>query len=109
MANNMDLIVHHSISNLYKTLGLPYKKEIEFTVHSIPDLHPQIPFQSPKLRANYFSFIITKAGSGVYFLDDNRFPFGANSIYFTNPGHVKSYELFESEEAYIITLTEKFL
>lgn len=105
----MELIVHHNISDLYKTLGLPIEPEIDFTLLSIPDIHPEIPFKSPNLRADYFSFILTKDGSGVYCLDDNRFPFGAKSIYFTNPGHLKSYELNESNEAYIITLTESFL
>src|SRR5690606_17384790 len=55
------------------------------------------------------SFILTKDGSGVYYLDDNKFPFDSRSIYFTNPGHIKSYELNESKEALIITLSEKFL
>jgi AraC-like DNA-binding protein len=48
-------------------------------------------------------------GSGIYYLDDNLFPFDSKTIYFTNPGHSKSYELDESKEAYIITLTENFL
>lgn len=102
-------IVHHKISDLYKTLDFNFEKEVDFAILSIPDIHPQIPFKSPVLRADYFSFILTKDGSGIYCLDDNIFPFGSKTIYFTNPGHVKSYELLESKEAYIITLTEKFL
>lgn len=105
----METIVHHKISDLYKTLGLPIEQEIDFTIMSIPDIHPQIPFKSPKLRADYFSFILTKEGSGIYYLDDNKFPYSSQTFYFTNPGHLKSYELIEAEEAYIITLTEKFL
>lgn len=105
----MELIVHHTISDLYHTLGMPVEEDIDFTILSIPDIHAQIPFKSPILRADYFSFILTKEGSGVYFLDDNKFPFGSGSIYFTNPGHIKSYELFEAKEALIITLTESFL
>ena len=103
------MIVHHNITDLYKTLELPVDEDIDFTILSIPDIHPRIPFKSPVLRADYFSFILTKAGSGVYYLDENRFPFHARTIYFTNPGHIKSYELIESEEAYIVTLTERFL
>lgn len=105
----MGVIIHHSISDLYYTLGLPSEQEIDFTVLSIPDIHAQIPFESPKLRADYFSFILTNEGSGIYYLDGNKFPFGSKSIYFTNPGHLKSYVLTESKEAYIITLTENFL
>ncbi len=105
----MEMIVHHKISDLYKTLGLPFDQEIEFTILSIPHIHSQIPFQSPILQADYFSFILTIDGSGVYCLDDNKFSFGSQSIYFTNPGHLKSYELHESKEAFIITLSERFL
>lgn len=105
----MDIITHHGISDLYKTLNLSFADEIDFTILSIPDIHPKIPFRSPLLRADYFSFILTKDGSGVYYLDDNKFPFASRTIYFTNPGHTKSYELNESREAYIITLTENFL
>jgi AraC-like DNA-binding protein len=105
----METIVHHNISDLYKTLGLQFEQEIDFTVMSIPDIHPQIPFKSPKLRADYFSFILTKEGSGTYYLDDNKFPYNSHTFYFTNPGHLKSYELQEAREALIITLTEKFL
>jgi AraC family transcriptional activator of pobA len=105
----MEIIIHHSISDLYKTLGLSFEKEIDFTILSIPDIHTQIPYKSPNLRADYFSFILTIEGSGVYYLDDNKFPFGSGTIYFTNPGHIKSYELNESKEAFIITLNENFL
>lgn len=103
------MIVHHTISDLYKTLGLSFDHEIDFTILSIPDIHPHIPFKSPVMRADYFSFILTKEGAGVYYLDDNKFPFDSRSIYFTNPGHIKSYELNESKDALIITLSEKFL
>lgn len=105
----MEIIVHHKISDLYKTLNLPVEQEIDFTMLSIPDIHPQIPFKSPKLRADYFSFILTKNGSGIYYLDDHKFPFDSGTIYFTNPGHIKSYELFESKNAYIIALSDPFL
>ncbi|RKN77017.1 AraC family transcriptional regulator [Ulvibacterium marinum] len=88
---------------------MPVDDEINFTILSVPDIHPEIPFKSPVLRAEYFSFILTKEGSGEYNLGDNTFPFGNRSIYFTNPGHIKSYELFSSKEAQIIMLTEKFL
>lgn len=105
----MKKLVHHKISDLYKTLDLTFEREVDFAIFSIPDIHPEIPYKSPVLQADYFSFILTKDGSGIYSLDNNTFPFGSESFYFTNPGHVKSYELIESKEAYIITLTEKFL
>ncbi len=105
----MEDIIRHSISDLYDTLNLPFEQEINFTVLNIPEIHPQIPFKSPVFRADYFSFILTKEGAGIHFLDDNKFPFNSKTIYFTNPGHIKSYELTKSNEAYLILLTESFL
>lgn len=103
------MIVHHNISDLYKTLNLPFDSEIDFTILSIPEIHAEIPFKSPVLQANYYSFILTKDGSGIYNLDNHKFPFSSKSFYFTTPGHIKSYELVESKEALIIVLSDKFL
>ena len=54
--NIMDSLVHHSISDLYQTLGLPAEGETDFAILSIPKIHPQIPFESPVLQADYFFF-----------------------------------------------------
>lgn len=105
----MEIIVHHNISDLYKTLGLPCAQEIDFTILSLPDIHSEIPFKSSILQADYFSFILTKNGSGVYCIDDSKFPLDSQTFYFTNHGHIKSYELLESKDALIISLSKKFL
>ena len=105
----METTTYHQIADLYNAPNLSYDLKIEFTIHSIPGIHPQIPFKSPVLRDDYFTFVLTKYGSGFYFLDDNKFSFGSRSLYFTNPGHTLSYELQESEEAFVITMSEKFL
>lgn len=103
------MIVHHKILDLYETLDLVSDNDLDFTILSIPDIHPVLPYKSPVLQANYFSFILTEVGSGVFNLDDSQFPFSSKSFYFTNPGHIKSYELFDSKEAYIISLSDQFL
>ena len=105
----MDIIIHHSISDLYKSLNLPFEQDIDFTIHFKPDIHPHIPFKSPVFRADYFYFGFIKDGSGSYTLDENKFPFSPGTIYFTNPGHIKSYEVDDLKDAYMITLTENFL
>jgi AraC-like DNA-binding protein len=105
----MEIIIHHNISDLYKSLNLPLKQEIDFTIHFKPDILHQIPFQSPIFRADYFCFVFIKDGSGFYTIDENKFPFNSRTFYFTNPGHIKSYEINELHDAYIITFTENFL
>lgn len=105
----MEISVHHTISDLYRFLDQPIEQEIDFTVHFKPDLITELPFQSPKFRAEYFSFVFVKEGSGFYTIDAHRFPYDSRTIYFTNPGHIKSYEVNELEDAYMITFTESFL
>lgn len=105
----MELIVHHKISDLYKSLNLPIEQEMDFTIHFLPAIHSKTPFKSPVFRADYFSFVFIKEGSGKYTIDDKIFPFDSQTIYFTNPGHIKSFEIENSKDAYIITLTESFL
>lgn len=105
----MDIILHYSISDLYKSLNLPLTQEIDFTIHFKPDIHPSIPFKSPIFRTDYFYFGFIKDGSGAYTIDENKFSFSSRTIYFNNPGHIKSYELNELKDAYMITLTENFL
>lgn len=105
----MRLGIHHNIADLYKSLNLPIEQEIDFTIHFLPDIHAELPFKSPVFRAEYFSFVFIKDGLGNYTLDDKVFPFEAQTIYFTNPGHIKSFDIQASKDAYIITLTESFL
>ena len=109
MKETRDIIVHHSISDLYKALNLPIKQETDFTIHFLPDIHPTVPFTSPVFRANYYSFVFVKDGRGTYTTDEQVFATAPGTIYFTNPGHIKAFELKELNDAYIITLTEAFL
>ncbi len=105
----MEIITHHSISDLYRYLDLPFKQETDFTIHFKPDILNQIPFKSPIFREDYFTFSFIKDGSGFYTIDENKFPFGSGTVYFTNPGHIKSFEVNELNDAYMISFTENFL
>ena len=103
------LTVHHTIADLYQALGLPIEQELDFTIHFLPDIHPTVPFKSPVFRAEYFSFAFIKDGRGNYTTDALTFPFEPRTIYFTNPGHIKAFEIEAINDAYILTLTEAFL
>ena len=104
-----ELIVHNSIADLYRALNLPIEQDMDFTIHNLAEIHPEVPFTSPVFRANYYSFVFVKDGRGTYTTDDKVFPTEPGTIYFTNPGHIKAFDLKELNEAYIITLTEAFL
>ncbi|MEO1054954.1 MAG: AraC family transcriptional regulator [Bacteroidota bacterium] len=104
-----NLIVHRSISDLYKALNLPVEQEMDFTIHSLPEIHDHVPFESPTFRADYYSFVFIKDGRGTYTIDQKTYPTSSGTIYFTNPGHIKAFRIEEIQDAYIITLTEAFL
>lgn len=105
----MEIIIHHNISDLYKSLDLPPEQDIDFAIHFKPDIVKQVPSKTPIFRADYFCFVFVKDGSGFYTIDENRFSYSSRTIYFTNPGHIKSYEIIELNDSYMITLTESFL
>ncbi|MDF9798535.1 hypothetical protein OKW21_003798 [Catalinimonas alkaloidigena] len=104
-----ELIVYHTLSDLYRALNLPIEQEVDFTIHFLPDIHSELPFKSPKFRTEYYSFVFVKDGRGTYTTDEHVFPTVPATIYFTSPGHIKAFEMQALHEAYIITLTEAFL
>ena len=108
-SNVADLIVHNSISDLYKALNLPIEQDMGFTVHDLAEVHPEVPYTSPLFRANYFSFVFVKEARGSYTLDEKVYPTEPGTIYFTNPGHIKGFSIEELKTCFIITLTEAFL
>ena len=96
----------------YLYFGLPVEKidsGVEFTIHNLRDIHEELPYSSATYRANFYSFVFVKDGIGKYTTDDQTFPTAPGTIYFTNPGHYKSFEWNVLNEVYLITLSESFL
>jgi len=104
-----ELIVHSCIADFCQSIGVPVNQDIDFTMHAIADLHPSPPYKSPTFRAEYFSFVFIKKGAGWSTIDGHRFRVRPRLSYFTNPGHIKSFEIEEMHEGYIITMSEAFL
>lgn len=100
---------YEKVSDLYIALNLPIEQDAEFTIHNVREIHDTVPYQSPVFRTNYYSFVFVKNGKGNYTTDEQKFEFTSRTIYFTNPGHLKAFEFYELEEAYLITLSEGFL
>jgi AraC family transcriptional regulator, transcriptional activator of pobA len=78
-------------------------------IHNLRSVHSELPFKSSVYRTNYFSFVFVKDGNGKYTTDDRSFLTSPGTIYFTNPGHYKSFEWYRIEEIYLVTLSESFL
>ncbi|MFD2823385.1 helix-turn-helix domain-containing protein [Lacinutrix iliipiscaria] len=109
MNNTTDIAFFNRVVDLYNTLEIPIEQNSQFSINDLLDIHKTIPYKSPVFRTNYYSFIFVKNGKGNYTTDEQTFEYGSRTIYFTNPGHIKSFEFFELKAAYLITFSEEFL
>ena len=97
------------VADVYGHLGLKEKYDIGFMINDLKDIVPYLPYYSDVYRADYYYFLFIKDGKGNYTMDDETFEYDSGTVYFTNPGHIKSHTFFELKEAYRIAVTEEFL
>jgi AraC-like DNA-binding protein len=104
--------IFNTLYDQYRHLGFStdlIDKQTDFTIFNLKDVSGGVPFSSPPSRLNFFVFLFAKDGNARYTLDDHTFDTEPGTIYFTNPGHIRSYEWTRIEEVYLITLNESFL
>lgn len=101
---------YNKLSDLYKNekVGKSIKQEVDFTIHRMEDVHDH-PIESPVFRANYFSFVLVDKGKSFYTIDNHKFKTKPQTLYFTNPGHLKSFGIEEVVYGFIITSSEEYL
>ena len=106
------ILVFNNLQEQYLYLNLPIDQideNSEFTIHNIQGVLSDLPYVSPVYRANFFSFVFVKDGTGKYTIDDQVFNTEPGTVYFTNPGHYKSHLWEHLNEVYLVTLSESFL
>jgi AraC family transcriptional regulator, transcriptional activator of pobA len=101
--------IYNSMAEFYASIGGALEQEVDFTIHRFEEVHWDVPFRSPLFRANYYSIVMIANGRGRYIMDNCFYDTKASTIYFSNPGHVKGFEIYESIQGYIITFAESFL
>lgn len=104
--------IYNNLQEQYEHMGVSTEliKDFEdFTIFNLKDLGREMPFGLPTSRLNFFVFGFIKDAHGKYAVDDKEFLLRPNTVYFTNPGHYRSYEYQCLEEAYIVTMSESFL
>jgi AraC family transcriptional regulator, transcriptional activator of pobA len=101
--------IYNSMSEFYASMGGTLEQEVDFTIHRLEEVHGEIPIKSPLFRANYYSILIIRQGRGRYIIDGQSYPTQNRTIYFTNPGHIKGFEICELSRGYVITFSESFL
>lgn len=100
---------YNSMSELYASFGGKIEQDVDFAIHRNEELSPNFPIKSPLFRTSYYTVLILREGRGRYLIDDQSYVTRENTIYFTNPGHVKGFEVDETLHGYIITFSESFL
>ncbi len=108
LANSV-IAIYNSMAEFYASMGGTLPQEVDFTIHRLEEVHGDVPIKSPLFRANYYSIIIISSGRGKYFIDRNSYETKPGTIYFTNPGHVKGFEIHELAKGFVITFAESFL
>jgi AraC-like DNA-binding protein len=101
--------VYNSMSEFYASMGGTLEQDVDFTIHRLEEVHAEIPLKSSLFRANYYSVLIIRQGCGRYIIDSQCYPTQDSTIYFTNPGHIKGFEIYELSYGYVITFSESFL
>lgn len=103
--------IFNNLYDQYKHLGLPLDliRHTDFTVFNLKDVNQPSPFKSPLSRLNFFVFAFIKSGDGDYTIDEQNYKLQAGAIYFTNPGHFRSFNWEQIDDVYLFTLSESFL
>lgn len=101
--------IYHTLQEFFSSIGLPLQQDTELTVHRLEGLHGEPPIKSPVFRTNYYAFLLILEGRGRYTIDNQHFELGPYTFYFTNPGHLKSFEIPERQLGYKVTFSEKFI
>jgi AraC family transcriptional regulator, transcriptional activator of pobA len=101
--------IFRTLQDFFKSIGLPLEQDFEMTVHSLDGLHGAGSKVSPQFRTDYFAFLLITGGKSSYTIDKQSFALGEGSFYFTNPGHLKSFNIEIPLEGYMVTFTETFL
>jgi AraC family transcriptional regulator, transcriptional activator of pobA len=102
-------ILHRTLQDFFKSIGISLQQDFEMTVHLLNGLHGDSKLKSPLFRSNYYSFLLITGGQSSYTIDSETFALSNGSFYFTNPGHLKSFEIEIPIEGYIVTFSEGFL
>jgi AraC family transcriptional regulator, transcriptional activator of pobA len=106
---NDTIKTYNSMSELYASFGGKLEQDVDFTIHRNEELFPNFPVKSPLFRTSFYTVLILSEGRGRYLIDDRSYLTLGNIIYFTNPGHLKGFEVDKTLKGYIITFSESFL
>jgi AraC family transcriptional regulator, transcriptional activator of pobA len=92
--------IYRTLQDFFKSIGLPLSQDFEMTVHRLEGLHGD---------ADYYAFLLITGGKSCYTIDGQTFDLSQNAFYFTNPGHLKSFDIEIPLSGFMLTFTEAFV
>ena len=98
-----------SLADLSRAMDLPVSDDREFSIHRLDRLHREYPVKSPLFRTDYYSLVLIVEGRGKYIVDHESYETRSGTLYLTNPGHLKGFEIEIRPRGFLITLSEVFL
>ncbi|MEM1127010.1 MAG: AraC family transcriptional regulator [Bacteroidota bacterium] len=104
-----DIQLYDTMAEFYAAIGGTMEQEAEFTAHRMEVIHAEAPYTSPLFRTNYYSIVLVRRGRGRYLINEEAYATQPGTIYFTNPGHIKGFEIDEPMTGFVITFAESFL
>lgn len=104
-----EIKTYDSMAEFYASIGGRLEQDVDFTIHRLEQVHSDVPVKSPLFRTNYYSIVLICQGKGCYVIDGRSYATKDRTVYFTNPGHIKGFEIEQLAYGYIVTFSEAFL
>ena len=101
--------IYRTLQDFFKSIGLHLSQDFEMTVNRLEGLHGDAPKKSPQFRTDYYAFLLITGGKSCYTIDGQAFDLDKNAFYFTNPGHLKSFDIEIPLSGFMLTFTEAFV
>ncbi|QOG01588.1 AraC family transcriptional regulator [Flavobacterium sp. MDT1-60] len=105
--------IFKDLTETFAAMNLPVSHMLHdgdgFSLSNLKDLFKVLPFKSIVFRPNYFTMLFVKDAHADYTTDNITFAMEPGTIFFTNPGHYRSFEWFDMNDVYLVAFTEAFL
>lgn len=105
-------LVVKDLNELYDLMGLSHElidSSAGFSILYLQEIMKELPLASVRYRPDFFSFLFIKEAYGSYTIDDLQFNMEPRTVYFTNPGNLRSFEWRQLNDACLVVFTEAFL
>ncbi|QEC42027.1 helix-turn-helix domain-containing protein [Pseudobacter ginsenosidimutans] len=105
-------LVVKDLNELYDLMGLSHEQidsRDGFSILYLQEIMKNLPLTSVRYRPDFFSFLFIREAFGKYTIDDLQFNMQPRTVYFTNPGNLRSFEWHQLNDTCLIVFTEAFL